>query len=599
MDFFVLGPLEVVGPRGQVQINAGRRTALLAALLLHARRPVLVSTLVDCLWPDDPPQSAVQNIRTYISGLRRMLAEAGDRSRRLTSHSGAYRLSAGLGELDLLRFVALSKTADRAMSTGDHVRAALAAEKAIALWRGRPLADLDVGPTLGAKAAWLEERYWATFCAWIDARFAFGHHADMVPLLRQKVIERPLSERLWACLATALYKTGRTGDALETCTEAHRTFVDQLGIPPGPEIGRTQAAILRGDPLEGAPGQRAQLQAAVVPRQLPPRTPDFVGRKSELRRLMRLSESVAARKTEAGPSPVVTLSGPPGIGKSALAVTAAVEASPCFPDGQIFISLHGSDRSPRPPEDALETALAGLGMDAAALPHDREALQSLYRSVLADRRMMVVLDDAVDAAHVRPLLPGCGRSLALVSSRQALFEIEAQERIRLSPLNEDQALHLLADLAGSGRVAAEPVASRSIIRACGGLPLALRIAGLRLAAGARNPLSFLANRLAENDARLDELSLGELTVRSRFRTSYQSLDETTRAVFRRLGLLPPGGITVRAVAGLVSLDEPEAGRVLERLLQHGLLIAGQTVDGSPAYQMPVLLHDYARELSAG
>jgi DNA-binding SARP family transcriptional activator len=255
MEFLVLGPLEVIGTKGPVRINAGHRTTLLITLLLNACRPVPVPVLASCIWPTDPPVSATENVRTYISELRQMLAAAGDRTQRLTRHPGSYRLDAAPTELDLLRFAALSDAARNAISVNDHVRAATAAGQAITLWRGGPLTGMEVGPVLDAKAASVEERYRRTLCTWIDARFALGDHAELIPLLREKVAEQPLSEYMWVYLATALCRAGRTGDALAVCADARRTFIEQLGIEPGRTLESTQAAILRGDqPGEEAPG---------------------------------------------------------------------------------------------------------------------------------------------------------------------------------------------------------------------------------------------------------------------------------------------------------------------------------------------------------
>jgi len=254
MDFSVLGPLEIAGPRGPVEVIAGRPATLLVALLLHAHRPVPIATLTACIWPADPPQCAAENIRTYVSKLRRMLVTANDdHADRLTSHPGAYQLDAAPAELDALRFTALSDEARQAMHSGDPTRAATSAGQAVSLWRGRPLAGVEVGPSLDAKAVWLEERRWTTFCTWIDARLALGDHAAVIPMLREQVAEQPLNEHLWARLAAALCRAGRTGDALAACAEARQVFVDELGIEPGAELAEAQAAILHGDSPAGGP----------------------------------------------------------------------------------------------------------------------------------------------------------------------------------------------------------------------------------------------------------------------------------------------------------------------------------------------------------
>jgi DNA-binding SARP family transcriptional activator len=590
--FYLLGPLEVVTSAGPIPIKAKRLRALLAILLLHTGQVVSIDRIVDGIWPDEPPRSVVENIRTYVSQLRSLLHRGADRGR-LESHPGGYRLLADPEELDLLRFTSLAADGRHALRLGDCSTAAVLLGEAIRLWRGDPLPELDLGPAMRAKTIALEEQRWRVQTDWISARLALGEHAELVATLRELIGERPLDEGLWRCLVTALYAMGRTGEALAACAAAHRTFVDELGIEPGPELRAAQAAILRGDEVPVPRfGSATVLQGVPPPHQVPAAGPALVGRGEELRRLQTLVE-------DAGPGPArlrsVLVSGPPGVGKSATAVAAATAVRAAFPDGQLYLDLRGSTAEPVGAADAVTTLLGGFGVRPEAIPDGLDRRRSLYQSLLGSRRMLVLLDDAGDARQVAPLVPGAGRNLLIVTSRRRLADLEVDVRLDLEPLSGAEAVSMLGGIVGPERVDEEFTASMAILEACGRLPAAIRIAGARLAARPRHPLRVLADRLRAQDRVLDELSLNGLSMRRLFETSYRDLDPALQRCFRALGACSPTHVTAAALGELLQLPAHAADRQLEGLVHEGLLSPGPTRDGVPTYWMPTVLHTYARE----
>jgi len=594
MRFSLLGPLEVTTDAGPLPIRAKRLRALLAILLLHAGQVVPIERIVDGIWPEEPPRSVVENIRTYVSQLRSMLEGAAGRRRRLESHPGGYRLLADPEELDLLRFTSLAADGRRALQMGDCSGAAMLLTEALELWRGAPLPELDLGPAIRAKTLALEEQRWRIQLDWITARLALGEHAELVPTMRELLGERPLDEGLWCGLVTALYSLGRTGEALAALAEARKTCVEELGIEPGPELRRLHAAVLKGDELAG--GHRAT-PAALRDRgtlhQLPPSGPAFVGREEELSTIRQLAQGRGRDRLR-----VVVLSGPPGVGKSTTAVAAAMDVQAWFPDGQLYLDLHGSNGSPLEVAEAVACLLGAFDIRREAMPEGISRRRSLYRSLLARRRMLILLDDAADEDQVLPLIPGPGPSLVIVTSRRWLGQVDADGRLGLEPLSLEEAVRMLGSIVGAERVEREPAASRAIVEACGRLPSAIRIAGTRLAARPKHPLLVLAERLSARTRLLDELSLNGFSMRRQLEPSYRTLDPRMQLCFRVLSVLNPNNITAAGVGELLRLPVHAADRALEGLVHEGLLSPGLTYQGIPTYWMPTVLHTYAWELHA-
>jgi Bacterial transcriptional activator domain/NB-ARC domain len=409
--------------------------------------------------------------------------------------------------------------------------------------------------------------------------------------LRTVVYERPLYESLWRMLATALHSLGRRDEALRACSDARSALVEQLGIEPGPDLKQVQRAVLNGEepPEPPGPAVAAAPAAAVAPSQLPPVCAGFVGREEELARIGELIAETAARAEDR--VTVIALHGPPGVGKSATALAAATAAKAGFPDGQLYVQLGGSTE-PVAPEDALGTLLSGFGSAVEHLPRSLEGRCSLYRSLLADRRMLVVLDDAANSTQLAPLMPG-GRSVVILTSRRWLAATPADANIQLGPLSQTESMDMLRGMVGAARVDSDAESAAAITDECGHMPLAVHVAGSRLSARPE-PLSSLADRLS-NGSVLDELSIDDLSVRDRYETSYHALDEESQRCFRTLSSLDPQLVTAPAVADRLGVSVHAADRLLEQLVRQGLLIAcaGQ---GEVEYRLPQVLHAYAVEL---
>ncbi|WP_086837945.1 AfsR/SARP family transcriptional regulator [Amycolatopsis kentuckyensis] len=565
--FAVLGPLAVESPPGRWAVLRGaRQRTLLAVLLLNAGRHVPVDVLVEALWPDGPPKSATSNLHTYLSRLRERIEGL-----RVEHGPPGYRLDVEPEELDLLVFRAAVAEGRRA---ADPVAAAGHYRRALALWRGPVLAGLHV-PRLDADVARLESERLAVFEDCVDAELTAGRHGELTGELQAMITEHPLRERLAAQLMIALHRAGQQGSALEVYRRLRTTLIEELGVEPGAEARRVHAAVLRGeDPVP-------RLPPAVWPVcQLPPDIGDFTGREAELAELTGvLGAGVGV--------PVAVLSGEPGAGKSTLAVRAAHRLRARFPDGQLYVPLAGRDI-----REVLADLLRALGVPGPAVPDDVRARAAVFRGRLTDRRVLVVLDDAVDPEHVRTLLPGTPGCAVLVTSRRRLSGLAGAHRLPLGPLSGADAAELLHRLAGA-RVARERADAERIITACARLPLALRIAGSRLAIRPHLRLGELAGRLEDEVRRLDELTVSDLAVRSSIALSYEALRPPARRAFRLLGRCRLADLPAWAVTTLV--DNPD--EAVEELVEASLLEArGADATGEGRYRMHDLVRLYAAEL---
>ncbi|KDN18531.1 AfsR/SARP family transcriptional regulator [Amycolatopsis rifamycinica] len=567
--FAVLGPLAVESPPGRWAVLRGeRQRTLLAVLLLNAGQHVPVDVLVEALWPEGPPKSYTSNLHTYLSRLR-------DRIEGLRVEHGppGYRLHVEPEELDLLVFRSAVADGRRAV---DPVAAAGHYRRALALWRGPVLAGLHV-PRLDANVARLESERLAVFEDCVDAELTAGRHGELTGELQAMITEHPLRERLAAQLMIALHRAGQQGSALEVYRRLRATLIEELGVEPGAEARRVHAAVLRGeDPVP-------RLPPSVWPVcQLPPDVGDFTGREAEL------AELAGVLGAGAG-VPVAVLSGEPGAGKSTLAVRAAHRLRTRFPDGQLYVPLAGREIG-----EVLADLLRALGVPGPAVPDDVRARAAVFRGRLTDRRVLVVLDDAVDPEHVRTLLPGTPGCAVLVTSRRRLSGLAGAHRLALGPLSGADAAELLHRLAGA-RVARERADAERIIAACARLPLALRIAGSRLAIRPHLRLGELADRLEDEVRRLDELTVSDLAVRSSIALSYEGLRPPARRAFRLLGRCRLADLPAWAVTTL--LDDPDADEAVEELVEASLLEArGADGTGEGRYRMHDLVRLYAAEL---
>ncbi|WP_219499993.1 AfsR/SARP family transcriptional regulator [Nonomuraea ceibae] len=509
MRFRVLGPLRVEDGQGP---GPAKHRALLAALLLSAGRAVPVERLVSVLWGDQPPQSADPVLRVYVSALRKIVDG-------ITTVPGGYLIAADPDEVDCHRFERLVGQARMARDAGAVAEAAGTFREALGLWRGQALADVDSAELRRAHGVPLEELRLTAVEERVELDLRLGRGAEVVGELRALVNAHPLRERAWAHLLAALHQAGRRSEALAAYQEARRILVDDLGLEPGAELREAHERVLRGEVAAVPVAERR-----VPLNETPPDISDFTGRADVLAWILR-----AATPEGGGGAPVLlVVHGPPGSGKSAVAVRAASRMD--LPDGRLYAVLGG-----RAPGAVLEDLLRSLGCPDGSVPPTLGERVRLYRRLTSGRRLLLVLDDAADETQVRPLLPTGAGSVTLVTSRSPLAGLEAARAYELGVLAPDEALDMLAGVAGRDRVAAEPEAAREIVRLCGGLPLALRIAGSRLARKTGWTVAHLAGRLGDERRRLDELSAGDLAVRGSLAVGYRGLAEPERRLLRELG----------------------------------------------------------------
>jgi len=652
-----------VTPRG------ARQRIVLAALLLRANTVVTVDDLIDCVWPDRAPATAREQILTIVSGVRRLLgdSERPPHTRLVVTRSPGYLLRVGPGQLDAHRFEGLVMEAERALACGRAADAATSLRAALALWRGRALADV-AGPFAANEAHRLTELRLSTVEKLVEVEFGLGRHLDILPELAGMVAEHPLRERLRGQLMIALHAVGRTAEALAIYRAGRQVMVRELGLEPGPELRAIEHAILAeagpGGPAAGGaapPGARdttsrtSPSPAAVhadraaggrnphrpdgprgqgsvgtgsggaapaassgrpisttgpgagtpagtadgppgpgwqVPRQLPADLTDFVGRRNEIAGIRQHVVSHATDPTGTAPA-VVAITGQPGVGKSSLAVRVGHLLRGAFPDGQLHVRLAGTAGPPVRPADALASMIVALGVPAGALPRSVTDRAALYRTLLADRRVLVVLDDAADAAQVRPLLPGSRGCAVLITARRDLADLAGAHHVRLGVLPGPDATALLAATAGTDRIALEHAAARRIVDLCAGLPLTVRIAGAVLAARPHRSVAELADRLADPRRRLDELRIGDLDVRADLTATLDALPPELAEAARRLAALDPPRFGIREAAAALNAAPPDAETLLEDLMQRHLVgYAGRDSRGESRFRLAELVRWY-------
>src|SRR5215216_933779 len=599
MQFRLLGPLEVWDGDEQIDLGGAQQRALLALLLLNANRTVRRAQVIDWLWDTEPPRTAGDLVLQYVSRLRRALRRcrtAEGSSRRLLTHASGYLLQVEPDELDLDRFERLVDQAHQAIATHDLDVATGTLRQALGLWRGPALANLPLSLAVGAESARLEEARLVALEERLEVDLALDRHALLVGELEALVASYPDRERPRRQLMLALYRSGRRAKALTVYRNTRKMLVEELGLEPSPALQQLERAILRADPAL----EPVQLAASATldepgspggPCQLPPDIDDFTGREAALAEVRQLLEGEQATAIV-----ISAIAGKAGVGKTALAVRVAHRLRPRFPDGQLYVNLRGAEAEALDPADVLAGFLRALGVEGALIAEGLEERVRQFRSRLADRRVLIVLDNAGDEAQVRALLPASPGCAALVTSRALLSGLEAAHQLPLDVLEPDQAMALLAMLAGPRRVDAEPEAAAAIARLCGWLPLAVRIAGARLAGRPQWPLALLAERLANEHRRLDELTTGDLEVRASVALSYHSRGEAERRLFRLLGLLAAPSVPAWVAAALLDTGPMEVEGLLERLVDAQLVeAAGQDQTGQLRYRLHDLLRVYARE----
>lgn len=599
--FGVLGPLVAQLDGVDRTPNAPKLRRLLGLLVVNAGEVVTTSAIVDELWPDEAPDTATAALYVYVSQLRQQLcpgvAARGPGQLVLTTKPG-YRLAVDPALSDLHQFRMLTTQGRRSLDADDLDDAVLRLRSALDLWRGPALAGLDsVGP-LGDHARALDEQRLTVHEQTLDAELRRGNHETALPELADLCRAHPLRERLSAHLMLALYRSGRQAEALDVYRAARELLADQLGVDPGPDLHAMHQAILTGD-VPQVRASTADLRspapdAATIgaPAQLLPTIPDFTGRAAALADVLDGLGSGADAPDGGDVAPrMCEISGAGGSGKTALALHAAHRLRERFPDGQLYAALRGSTESPAEIGEVLHTFLVALGLDARFVPERIEERSQLLRTRLSGRQVLIVLDDVTHESQVRPLLPGAAGCAVLLTGRTRLLGIEGVTRVGLGMMEPGEAGRLLAQLIGSARTEAEPNAAAEVVRLCGLLPLAVRIAGARLSARPHRTIAEFAESLADERGRLDELVAGDLEVRTSIGLSYRACTDVQRRALRLAAALRPDDFPAWVVALLLGVPLRHGADVVDQLVDAQLI---QPVGRDEFGQARYLLHDLVR-----
>jgi DNA-binding SARP family transcriptional activator/tetratricopeptide (TPR) repeat protein len=589
IDFRLLGPVRFVNGNGDPITVQRLQTAVLAALLADAGRLVTAPILIARVWGADPPRSAIGTLRSHVSRLRRLLEENCRAPAPLRSTSGGYLLDVDPARVDLHQFHALTTRA-RHTSVPRRDQAVLLRE-AMGLWDGEPLAELSGEWVARTRHAWHQE-YRDAATQWAQAELDLGNAAAVIGRLTDLAAAHPLDESVTAVLMRALYASCRQADALLAYDRIRRDLAQELGVDPGPTLRAVYAAILSGV-LDAGPGP-ATTRARVVPALLPPDVTGFVGRRAELAALNRLLPA-----PQQGTAAVIAaLSGMAGVGKTALAVHWAHQVRDRFPDGQLYLDLRGFAASGTavPIADAVRRLLYALGASPQSLPPDPDAQMDMYRTEMSYRRILLLLDNARDAEHVRPLLPGSSTVMVLVTSRDRLSGLVATHAVHdltLGMLPVDDARDLLQRRLGPERIRSEPAAVDAIIEGAARLPLALAIAASRAVTRRHVSLAGLAAELRGTTSRLDALSVDDPAADARATLSWscRTLTPGAARLFRLLSIHPGPDAGIPAVAGIGGVPAPEAVKLLTELLRAHLV----TEPRPDRFAFHDLVHAYADE----
>jgi DNA-binding SARP family transcriptional activator len=581
LELGVLGPVRAVRDGHEFELGGPKPRAVLALLLLDAGRVVPAEYLAEALWRGAPPPGAAKTLRSYVSRLRSLL----DPEAALVPQGGGYAIRVQPDQVDAARFERLVTAGRGALGRGEAAAAAGRFGEALALWRGRALADVAEVEPLALEAARLEELRLVAMEGRAEADIERGLAAEVTGELERLVAEYPVRERLWRLLVLALYRAERQADALAAYRRARQLLAEELGIEPGEELRQLEEAVLRHEVPPPA--------TAAVTQTLPRDVAGFTGRSAELGQLV---GDLTAAAASGGAVGICAIGGMAGIGKTSLAVHAAHQLSGRFPDGQLFLPLHAHTPGQRPvdPAEALANLLLTTGLAPQQIPPGAEAREARWRDYLAGKRILLVLDDAAGHQQVRPLLPGTAGSLVLITSRRRLAALEDAAVISLDTLTPAEAAALLARLAGRPGLHADDAGVGEITRLCGYLPLAIGMLARQLRHHPAWTIAGLAAQLAAARDRLELMHAENLSVAAAFDLSYADLTPGQQRLFRRLGLHPGLDIDAHAAAALDDTTLGAARRGLEGLYDQHLL-----TEPSPGrYQLHDLLREHARTLAA-
>ncbi|MFG1797071.1 BTAD domain-containing putative transcriptional regulator [Nocardia sp. NPDC049149] len=615
LKFAVLGEVRAWRDELELDLGSKQRRALLAALLLRSGRSATVPELIDGVWGEHPTPSAIGALRNHILHLRRALEPdrpSGAPATVLVGFGGGYALRLAPGSVDveqvddMLLEVQPDRQGAEPSQAVELVRERL--DAALRLWSGTPLAGLP-GPYADRQRTQLIERRVTLLEQRIELDLRLGRYTEVIAELTPLCAEHPMREQIRGLLMTALYHAGRQAEALAVYADTRKVLIERLGIEPGQQLAELHQRILRADlpaphrtTESAAPAVRPPRRAVARVAQLPADVVDFTGRADMVRRI-----SEWLTRTDGFSVPVCVIGGMGGIGKSALAVHVGHLIRDQFPDGQLHVDLHGfaaaggrgpGDRSGTPAADTLGDFLRALGVPEGEIAPTLAERSAQFRSFLDGKRVLVVLDNARDIDQVASLIPGTPGSAVLITSRSSMPELPCMVGtlgVRLDVLARVEARTLLAGIAGLRRVAAEPAAVDSVLDACGGLPLAVRIVGARLAARPNWSISSLAERLADEKQRLGTLRSGDLAVEAAFRLSYDQLDCAQARAFRMLAVPEVAEISLNAAAAILGSDRVLVEELCESLVDLNLM----ETSASGRYTYHDLPRLFARELHLG
>lgn len=599
VEFGVLGPLSAEVDGSPVPLQSAKTRVVLASLLLRPNRTVSIEELVDRLWDNDPPSGARNATQSYVMRLRKALGSAGAL---ISTQPAGYLIEVSPDRVDLGRFRAGIAAADRARSQSQPEVEARELRAALSLWRGMPLSDVPSELLHDHEVQRLVEERLSALERLMDVELSLGRHAEVIGELYALTEENRLRERFWGQLMFALYRADRQADALAAYRKVSTILRDELGIDPGDGLRELHQRILVSNksPRATIPPPQARkpkpptTAAWTAPFQLPAGVPDFVGRDDEIERIREL----AVRNGESdGSVPIVVLSGPPGAGKSALAVHAARQLRRDFPDGALWVNLRGySSSPPLAATDALGRFLRALGVGGEQIPHEVEEQSALLRTLLAGRKVMMVLDNAASPEHVRPLLPADAGCAVLVTSRNnlpGLTALNGARRLSVEMVSPAEATSLISKIIGADRVAAEPHAVAELARTCGFLPLSVRIAATNLAMSGGLSVAEYVTEL-RSGSRLDQMEIegdDQAAVRLAFDLSYSTLKPTLSRFFRMLSLIPGVDFDWHAASAVTGAGPGQTQRMLGALALANLIVE----NGTGRYAFHDLIKEFAAE----
>ncbi|MEQ4715629.1 BTAD domain-containing putative transcriptional regulator [Nonomuraea sp. B19D2] len=596
LEFRLLGSVEIVLNGKPIGISAPRQEIMLSMLLLDSNQVVSVRRLIDALWDADPPSTAKSQVQFTVSALRRLLGHS-DGSGVITTRSPGYLIHVSDDALDVKVFERLAARGEAAAAEKRPEEAVQHLRAALKLWRGPAMTGVS-SRLVQSAATRLNEKIFVALESCLELELALGRHNEVVGELTELVAENPLRERFRAQLMLALYRSGRQAEALEVYRKGRDTFQEELGLDLDPELRALEQAILQNAPeLRSPAGSEYNAESAPavpIPRQLPATSGDIVGRDALLRQVRTILSPGRASSSES--VAVVTFTGPGGVGKTSLAIHAAHLIKDEYPDGQLFARLQDGNGQQKSPASLLEQILRSFGVEPSTLPPSMDDRAALYRSLLAERRVLIVLDDVDSMFQVTPLLPGTPRCAVIITTRNRLTGLVCGgQQFEIAPLDEQSSVNLVTQLIGPARAEAELHSVRDLVRFCEYLPLAIRIVAAKLAARPHWAIHQMVRRLENEKRRLDELDLGCMSMRATISLSYQNLDKESQTLLRRLGLLGSIEFASWVCAPLLDRDLEAAENMLENLVDARLVEVRRTADGSVRFQVHDLVRIYLTE----